>query len=77
LSILALTVNSFPISATGKEWVLLGCLKLNSDSPRLSLRTGIVSARSRLAKNRRNTHPIKEDVKKKIFSPPLWEMRAW
>jgi hypothetical protein len=23
------------------------------------------------------THPIKEDVKKKIFSPPLWEMRKW
>ena len=24
-----------------------------------------------------NTHPMKEDVKKKIFSPPLGEMRVW
>jgi hypothetical protein len=23
------------------------------------------------------THPMKRDVKKKSFSPPLWEMRAW
>jgi hypothetical protein len=23
------------------------------------------------------THPVKEDVKKKIFSPPLGEMRVW
>jgi len=24
-----------------------------------------------------NTHPMKEDVKEKSFSLPLWEMRAW
>ena len=29
-----------------------------------------------LTKNR-ITHPIKEDVKKKDFSPPLGEMRVW
>jgi hypothetical protein len=23
------------------------------------------------------THPMKEDVKGKSFSPPLWEMRVW
>jgi hypothetical protein len=23
------------------------------------------------------THPMKEDVKRKSFSPPLWEMRKW
>jgi hypothetical protein len=22
-------------------------------------------------------HPMKEDVKRKSFSPPLWEMRKW
>ena len=31
--------------------------------------------RSQLAINRESTHPIKEDVKKKNFSPPLEEMR--
>jgi hypothetical protein len=30
-----------------------------------------------LLKYRDFTHPMKEDVKKKGFSPPLWEMRAW
>jgi hypothetical protein len=29
------------------------------------------------AKNRDFTHPMKEDVKKKDFSPPLGEMRVW
>jgi hypothetical protein len=28
-------------------------------------------------KNLYPTHPMKKDVKKKSFSPPLWEMRAW
>jgi hypothetical protein len=30
-----------------------------------------------LAKNLYYAHPIKEDVKKKDFSPPLGEMRVW
>jgi hypothetical protein len=30
-----------------------------------------------LAKNLDYTHPIKEDVRKKDFSPPLGEMRGW
>jgi hypothetical protein len=30
-----------------------------------------------LLKYRDITHPIKEDVKKKDFSPPLGEMRVW
>src|ERR1039458_4591177 len=30
-----------------------------------------------LAKNRHVTHPMKEDVKKKRFFPPLGKMRMW
>ena len=30
-----------------------------------------------MAKNPGYTHPMKEDVKKKDFSPPLGEMRVW
>jgi hypothetical protein len=30
-----------------------------------------------LAINRHYAHPMKEDVKKKDFSPPLGEMRVW
>ena len=30
-----------------------------------------------LVKHRHYAHPIKEDVKKKDFSPPLGEMRVW
>jgi hypothetical protein len=30
-----------------------------------------------LTSHRHYTHPMKEDVKKKDFSPPLGEMRVW
>jgi hypothetical protein len=30
-----------------------------------------------LLKNRHYAHPMKEDVKRKSISPPLWEMRKW
>jgi hypothetical protein len=30
-----------------------------------------------LTKNLHYTHPMKEDVKKKDFSPPLGKMRVW
>jgi hypothetical protein len=32
---------------------------------------------SQLLKHRHFTHPMKEDVKKKRFSPPLRKMRGW
>jgi hypothetical protein len=33
--------------------------------------------KGQLSQNRHNTYPMKEDVKGKSFSPPLWEMRVW
>jgi hypothetical protein len=32
---------------------------------------------SSTVENSVNAHPMKEDVKGKNFSPPLWEMRVW
>jgi len=55
---------------------------LNSYPPALLLRYRNVLSLRRWGnfvswRNNNYTHPMKEDVKKKRFSPPLGKMRVW